>query len=225
MKETPMINDETEEVLRGSFTQAAAEFGCADLAHHRLIQRKYLPVRGNHRLAALTAAAAAVALAAGLGVYGALGSSPSSAAALQPGSGKVTHKSDTSGSATRLAAFSIVSNSNGTVTVIANPRRVFDPTALQRALAQHGIPAVVRIGSECYSQPAPNSNNVFPGEGNGLVIDPSGLPAGTEIGFGYFGGNQLIVGDVMDTTAHTCTADLSQIGSLLFEAYWPHRGH
>ena len=49
------------------------------------------------------------------------------------------------------AAFTLTSFTNGTVSLTLG--QMFDPTALQRALAQHGIPALVRTGAYCSISP------------------------------------------------------------------------
>lgn len=68
------------------------------------------------------------------------------------------------------AAFTLTSYANGTVTL--NLSQLFDPAALQRALAQHGIPALVKIGNYCSSSPA------APNPGRDGVLSPTGW-AGT----------------------------------------------
>ena len=55
----------------------------------------------------------------------------------------------------RTAAFTLVSNSNGTATLTINPKELLDPAALQSDLARYGIPAKVTTGSFCSSDPAP----------------------------------------------------------------------
>ena len=55
----------------------------------------------------------------------------------------------------RTAAFTLVSNANGTATLTINPKELLDPAALQSDLAQYGIPAKVTSGSLCSSDPAP----------------------------------------------------------------------
>ena len=55
----------------------------------------------------------------------------------------------------RTAAFTLVSNSNGTTTLTISPKELLDPAALQADLAQYGIPAKVTTGSMCTSNPGP----------------------------------------------------------------------
>jgi hypothetical protein len=93
----------------------------------------------------VTGAAAAIALALGLtGVFG----------------------------ATPAAAVTLTSYADGSVSLRLS--QMFDPGALQRALAQHRIRALVKIGNYCSSTPAapsPVGLGVLPGAGPG--------PAGT----------------------------------------------
>jgi hypothetical protein len=124
---------------------------------------------GHRRLAAcITAVAAAGSLVLGLGLSGALGAAPNG------GTGMI-----------RTAAFTLTRNTNGTDTLTLTNSQMFDPAALQQALAQHGIPALVKTGTYCSSNPAapdPGSLGVLsirppvklrPGEG--AVQVPSNL--------------------------------------------------
>ena len=56
----------------------------------------------------------------------------------------------------RTAAFTIVGNANGTATLTINAEVVFDPSTLQADLAEYGIPALVKAGSFCSSDSAPD---------------------------------------------------------------------
>ncbi len=101
-----------------------------------------------------------------------------------------------------LDAWSVNTNSNGTVTV--SVRELHDPAALRRTLAQAGIPAVVNFGQDC--QPA-GSSSATPAQTNALnvfppttspgttIINPRALPKGTEIDLsvpaGHRDGNAL----------------------------------
>jgi len=161
--------------------------------------------RRRHRLSAVAglsvAAAAGTALA--LGLTGVLGP------ARTPGT-------------IRTASFTLVSNSNGTATLTINPKELLDPAALQSDLAQYGIPAKVTSGSFCSSDPAPpgfsQAVSFYPG-GPGtatpesgvqptITIDPSAMPAGTELSFGQFqlpSGEQQADFVLIDTSSYTCT--------------------
>jgi hypothetical protein len=99
--------------------------------------------------AGLGGATAAVVSALALGLAGVFGAAPAG------GPGTV-----------ETAAFTLTSYANGTVSLKLS--QVFDPAALQRALAQHGIPALVRNDTYCSSSPAapnPLRDGVLPGGG------------------------------------------------------------
>jgi hypothetical protein len=59
---------------------------------------------------------------------------------------------------TRTEAFTLSTNANGTDTLRLRQNVYLDPAALQRALAQHGIPALVKTGTYCSSNPEPHSD-------------------------------------------------------------------
>jgi len=197
-----MPTDELENQLRGTLARAAADFENPDQACQRLLQHDYHPRRWNRRLAAgITAAATGVAVVLGLGLSGVFGS-----ASPQPAQA-------------HLAAFSLTSNRNGTATLTLDPNVPLNPGAIQHALAQHSIPALVKVGSYCYSNPAPANNGAVytypklrgysPGERpptTRLVINPSALAPGTEIGFGFLHRDRLFVQNIIYDNAHTCTS-------------------
>jgi hypothetical protein len=89
-------------------------------------------------VAGLPAAAGAVVL--GLGLSGTLG------AASNGSTGTI-----------RTAAFVLTRNANGTDTLTLSQGQVLEPAALQQALAQHGVRALVKINTDCSSNPAPPS--------------------------------------------------------------------
>jgi hypothetical protein len=124
----------------------------------------------------------------------------------------------------RTAAFTLTSNANGTDTLTLNLRQLLDPAAFQRALAQHGIPALVKTGTFCSSTPQPPGNGaivaylgnrpVGPGDHHFsgpatkvvVVIDPSALPAGTELSFGYFDQDRTLMDTIIYTGSYTCSS-------------------
>ena len=127
----------------------------------------------------------------------------------------------------RTAAFTLVSNANGTATLTINPKELLDPAALQSDLAQFGIPAKVTSGSFCSSDPAPAGfSQVVSGQPAGpstvtpqsgvhptITIDPAAMPAGTELSVGYFqlssgtySGEQQADVVLIDTSSYTCTS-------------------
>ena len=127
----------------------------------------------------------------------------------------------------RTAAFTLVSNANGTATLTINPNVLLEPGTLESDLAQDGIPAMVTTGSFCSSDPAPaglsqvvsiqKSQLAAPPPVVGkpqqrpartMTINPATLPAGTELSFGNF---QLANGaqtsyTLIDTGSYTCTS-------------------
>jgi hypothetical protein len=96
----------------------------------------------------------------------------------------------------------------------------FHPGALQHLLARHGIPALVRVGSYCYSNPPPSAPGAVrtepklkgypPGHPlpkmTKLVINAGRLPARSEIGFGIFYHNRVFIQNVIYSHAHTCSS-------------------
>jgi hypothetical protein len=120
------------------------------------------------------------------------------------------------GTTIRAAAFTLTRNANGTDTLTISPMVLVEPGTLQNDLAQYGIRAMVRTGSFCSSDPAPDWSQVmsFSPKGNGpvrnptITINPSAMPAGTELSFGYF---QWPVGPetalaLINTNSYTCTS-------------------
>ncbi len=87
----------------------------------------------------------------------------------------------------QLAAFSVDSNADGTVTVKLTKEQTLDPATLQDALAQAGIPADIRINEFCTSPvDVPGFDKVMSDgkEEDGRVvmtIDPTAMPEGTKI--------------------------------------------
>ena len=165
----------------------------------------------RHRLSAvagLSVAGAAVGIALALGLTGVLSRAPA------PGT-------------IRTAAFTLVSNSNGTATLTISPKELLDPAALQSDLAQYGIPAKVTTGSFCSSDPAPagfsqvvSSSPAGPSTATPqpvihptITIDPAAMPAGTELSVGDFqlssgqdSGEQQADFVLIDTSSYTCSS-------------------
>jgi hypothetical protein len=153
-----------------------------------------------------TVAGAAAGTALALGLTGILGSAPAH------------------GTATiRTAAFTIVSNPNGTTTLTINPSELLDPATLQSDLVQDGILAMITVDSFCSSDSAQagfpqvvsfqsaGELTVTPQSGMhpAITIDPAAMPAGTEVGFGDF---QLTTGEqqasfaLIDASSYACTS-------------------
>jgi hypothetical protein len=174
--------------------------------------------------------------AAGLGVAGATAATALAFALAGVPRPVQNHSSGTtqpaqSPGAIRTVGFVLTANANGTLTLTMS--QVLDPTALQQALAQHGIPALVKTDAYCTSNPAapdPTSIGVLsanppfkltPGPvpareqpvhaagftaGTKTVINPARMPSGTELFFGYVPGTSLVSADLIYTNSYTCTS-------------------
>ena len=159
-------------------------------------------------VAGLSVAGAAAGTALAVGLTGVLGPAPA------PGT-------------IRTAAFTLAGNANGTATLTINPQELLDPAALQSDLAQYGIAAKVTSGSFCSSDPAPAGfSQVVSAHPGGpstvtpqpavrptLTIDPSAMPAGTELSVGDFqltsgqySGEQQADFVLIDTGSYTCSS-------------------
>jgi hypothetical protein len=128
----------------------------------------------------------------------------------------------------RTAAFTLVSDANGTATLTINSNVLLEPATLQSDLAQDGIPAMVTVGSFCSSDPAPagfsqvvSIQKIQPSElrrsqgskprqvpDRTMTINPAAMPAGTELSFGNF---QLANGAqtsfaLIERGSYTCTS-------------------
>jgi len=136
--------------------------------------------RRRRRLSGLAGAGAAAGVALTLGLTGITSSGNTSPAA-------------TSNSA-QLAAFTVVSGPGGTSTLTLRKGKQYrlDPGALRQALAQHGIPALVTVGSMCDSTPEPAGlDQVLSTRmlADGTVVttfNPAAMPAGSKLSIGYF---------------------------------------
>jgi hypothetical protein len=119
------------------------------------------------------------------------------------------------GNGVRLAAFSVVSNPNGTATVTLAKGPGLDPDALRAALAQADVPAVVRVGEFCHSgsQP-PGLDQVLSSQRTAdgtvmLIIDPAATPPGAELSIGFKPDSTPGTKDRIRFTLVTAGADLS----------------
>jgi hypothetical protein len=167
--------------------------------------------RHRRRLARLSIAGVAASGVLALGLTGVF-SSGTHAASL--GSGTI-----------RTAAFTLVSNANGTDTLTLNQAQLFNPGALQRALAQDDIPALVQSGSLCSSNPAPADNGVISpplpasfgiftsdagqkktvSPNTTWVINPAAMPAGTKLSFTYVNQDHGLFGGLIYDNGYTCS--------------------
>jgi hypothetical protein len=160
--------------------------------------------------ASLGVAGVAAGAALAMSLTGVLGAAPA----------RSTGSTDT----IRTAAFTLTNNANGTDTLRLRQKVYLDPAALQRALAQHEIPALVKTGTFCSSTPEPHSNGgpaltTYPGPNAPAsvraktmgqdylyVINPAAIPAGDELFFGYFHTKSynLLAYHLIDTSSYTC---------------------
>jgi hypothetical protein len=135
--------------------------------------------RNRRRMIGLTTTgvAAAAALALGLSGIASLGHTPAGPNTAQ------------------LTAFTVTNAPDGQsiLTLRKGAQYRLDPIALRHALAAHGIPAVVNVGTMCDTDPEPSSglDQVISTnrQADGSVVttfDPAALPSGTEISIGYF---------------------------------------
>src|ERR1022692_3005340 len=208
----PMSTDELEDELRSAFTRAAAQITVPEQARHRLLQRDYHPrsrSRRHRRLAELSPAGVAASTVLAPGPAGGFGPA-SRTPARDPGT-------------IRTAAFTLTKNANGTATLTLTADQVFNPGALQQALQQDGIPALVETNSYCSSNPAPPgaawaatlslqlpdgtpvSANPVPADAV-TVIHPAAMPAGTELFFGYFNSDRTLAGNLIYTSPSPCSS-------------------
>ena len=179
---------------------------------------------GHRRLAAcITAVAAAGSVVLGLGLSGALGAAPNGGTSTIGGTGTIR-----STGTIRTAAFTLAGNANGTDTLTLTLGQMLDPATLQQALTQHGIPALVKTGTYCSSNPAapdPASIGVLavqlangtpvPKKGPAVktvvsagtvtVINPAAIPSGTELFFGYSSSDHALFTDLIYTSSYTCS--------------------
>jgi hypothetical protein len=156
-------------------------------------------------------ASAAVVVALALGPAGVFGAAPARTGTV------------------RTAAFTLISYTNGIVALKLS--QVFDPAALQRALAQHGIPALAKTDTYCSSIPAvpapvgrrvlsiPRGSPDILQTGNWpvkpsqlapfddpvtMVLDGAAMPSGTELFIGNFDLGHTIFAGVIYTGSHIC---------------------
>jgi hypothetical protein len=196
-----MPTEELENELRRVFARAAADIQDPQQAGQRLLRRDYRPGRGRRRLAAGVTAVAAVAAAGaavlGLGLAGTFKSAPASA-----------------DSTIRTTAFTLVKHADGTATLTLNWQVLLEPGTLQSDLRQDGIPAIVTTGSLCTSDPMPAGFSqvvTATQPGQTFTINPSAMPAGTELSFGNFqdGNSGRTIAELVNTASYTCSPHAS----------------
>ncbi len=136
----------------------------------------------------------------------------------------------------QTGAFILTSNVNGTDTLTLTMNQILDPATLQQALTQHGIPALVKTGTYCTSNPAPPDpvsagvlspfqppaglpHTMVPAPDGpapsavqqiaahtATVINPAAMPPGTELFFGYSNSIHAVFTNLIYISAYTCSS-------------------
>ena len=96
--------------------------------------------------------------------------------------------------AAQLTAYTISAAPGGetALTLRKGAQYRLDPDALRRALAAHGIAALVTVGKTCDTAPEPEGlDRVLSARRTAdgavyLTIDPAAMPAGSEVSIGYY---------------------------------------
>lgn len=185
--------------------------------------------------AGLGVTGAAVGAALALGLTGVLGAAPAPNAGPTHVAAPGPNTTTTLGTI-QTAAFILTSNVNGTDTLTLTMNQILDPATLQQALTQHGIPALVKTGTYCTSNPAPPDpvsagvlsiqppagaphaaapapNGPTPSEVQQIaphtatVINPAAMPSGTELFFGYSNNVHAVFTDLIYASSYTCSSN------------------
>lgn len=184
-------------------------------------------VRRRRRLAALTAAAAATA-----GAAAALALIPGGAAPASSGNPQARAGNPPSASrrAAELTAFSVTSGPGESTTLTLRKGTRLDPSALRQALARHGIPALVTVGTLCRSTPASPAGfgqilhaSTLADGSDVLVISGQAIPAGTRLSIGYFP-NHVQMALIKDGARLACVSTSHQPAVRITPAGTPIRG-
>ena len=173
--------------------------------------------RRRRRRSGLAAVGATAGLAAGAAAAVTLalsgpGAAPGGPTAARSGNPSPSHRAAT------LTAFSVTSGPGDSTTLILYkgpkyPR--LDPAALRAALARHGIPALVTVGTFCRSEagaPAGLGNVVHPSnraDGSAMVISGQAMPPGSRLSIGYFQGHVRIA-LIEDGASLSCSSAFHQ---------------
>jgi hypothetical protein len=141
----------------------------------------------------------------------------------------------------KLAAFSVTNGPghNTTLTLHKGPQyQRLDPRALRQALARHGIPALVTVGTFCRSAAGAQANlgRVLhasnPADGSAMVINGHAMPSGTRLSIGYLPGqartalhnNAIRMALVKDDARLSCSRTSHQPAVHLIPSGTPIRG-
>jgi hypothetical protein len=181
--------------------------------------------RRRRRLSGLTAAAAVTAGAATamtLTLGGPAPTRPGSPPPPRPGTVK-------------LAAFSVTSGPGDSTTLVLYkgkgpqyPR--LDPSALRQALAQHGIPALVTVGTFCRSAPGAqagaakvvHASNQVDGS-DAIEINGQAIPPGMRLSIGLFPGHTRML-LIKDGAPLSCSSTSRQPAAHITPSGTPIRG-
>jgi hypothetical protein len=151
-------------------------------------------------------AVAAACTALALGLTGAFSATPTRT------SNALGSASAPSGGRTivRTAAFILTSNVNGTDALTLTRGQFFDAAALQQALTDHGIPALVKSGSVCTSHPAPTAGTGALSiqtrtDRTVTVFNPAAFPSGVELFVGYSSTGRSAFTTLIYANSHTCS--------------------
>ena len=145
--------------------------------------------RRHRRLSGLTATAVAA-----VGAAAAIALTLGGQAPARSGSAPSTRPPSAGPGPVSLAAFSVTSGPGGSTTLIVRKGSQYQlaPAALRQALAQHGIPALVTVGSFCRSTPEPAgigqllSPLTLADGSDAMVINGQAMPPGTRLSIGVF---------------------------------------
>jgi len=181
-------------------------------------------IRRRHRRSGLTAATAAAAAGVATAMTLTLGG---------PAPARSGSPPPPSPGTVRLAAFSVTSGPGDSTTLILHkgpqyPR--LDPSALRQALARHGIPALVTVGTFC--RPAHDASagagkvvhasNQADGS-DAIVINGQAIPPGTRLSIGLFPGyTRMLL--VEDGTPLSCSSTSHQPAAHITPSGTPIRG-
>jgi hypothetical protein len=168
-------------------------------------------IRRRRRLSALTAAAAATA-----GAAAALALIPGGPAPARADNPSPSPRLSPRLSPAELTAFSVTSGPGDSTTLTIRKGARLDPSALRQALARHGIPALVTVGTFCRSTPgSPAGSSDFLhastlADGSDvLVINGHAIPSGSRLSVGYFP-RQIHMGLIKDGAPLSCSATSRQ---------------
>ncbi|HEV2252933.1 MAG TPA: hypothetical protein VGS06_07035, partial [Streptosporangiaceae bacterium] len=135
-------------------------------------------------------------------------------------------------STVKLAAFSVTNGPGGrtALTLRKGPQyRRLDPAALRQALARHGIPALVTVGTFCRSAPGVSSGvgKVIQAsdqaDGPALVINGRAIPPGMRLSIGLFPGyTRMLL--IKDGAPLSCSSASNQPAAHISPSGTPIRG-